>query len=347
MKTIARITAAALAIGLVSQPAFAESTLRLVGYSGLFQERYTKAVIEPFMKANPDIKVEFFPLQGSAQMLGMLRAQKASPQADAVIMDVSVAKTGTDEGLFDKVDESVSKHVAELFPNARFPNVAGVGVTFDNLVLISNTELVKTPPTSWDALKDPAYKGKVAMFGAPDLIGVGLTLVLDKAAGGTDYLANVDKGIAALAEIAPNVQTWDPKPEVYPAVVNGQVALGVGWNARAQVFADTSNGRLRATLPKEGSLFQINTINLVKGAPNSEAAKKFVDYALSPEAQKAFTEAMYYAPTNSKAQIAEEALKRTAASSMDRVMNVDWIALAKVRDSIIEQWRRKVIPLSR
>jgi putative spermidine/putrescine transport system substrate-binding protein len=32
---------------------------------------------------------------------------------------------------------------------------------------------------------------------------------------------------------------------------------------------------------------------------------------------------------------------------MDKVIPVDWIALAKVREPIMEQWRRKVIPLSR
>jgi putative spermidine/putrescine transport system substrate-binding protein len=32
---------------------------------------------------------------------------------------------------------------------------------------------------------------------------------------------------------------------------------------------------------------------------------------------------------------------------MDKVVALDWIALAKVRDQIMEQWRRKVLPLSR
>lgn len=344
--TAIRIAGTMLALGLSAQAASAE-TITVVAYSGLFQERYTKAVIEPFQSANPDIKVEYFPLQGSAQMLGTLRAQKASPQADVVLMDVSVAKTGTDEGLFDKVDDGVSKNVADLFPMAKFDKVAGVGVTFDNLVLVYNTEAVKTAPTSWNALKDKAYQGKVAMFAAPDLIGVGLTLILDHLNGGTNPLAGVEKGIAAMAEIAPNVQTWDPKPEVYPVVVNGQASLGVGWNARAQVNADTSNRRLKAVLPSEGSIFQINTINLVKGAPHGEAARKFVDYALSPAAQKSFTEAMYYAPTNAKAQIAPEVIGRTAVKSMDRMIPVDWIGLASVRDAIVEQWRRRVIPASR
>lgn len=71
-----------LMLGAAAMPAHAQQTVTFLGYSGLFQERYTKAVIEPFMAANPDIKVDYFPQQGSSAMLGSLRAQKAAPQSE-------------------------------------------------------------------------------------------------------------------------------------------------------------------------------------------------------------------------------------------------------------------------
>src|SRR5580704_9615868 len=67
-------------------------TLVLQAYSGPFQDAYTKTTIEPFMKEHPGVKVVYSPAQGSAQMLGLLRAQKASPQADVTIMDFSVSR---------------------------------------------------------------------------------------------------------------------------------------------------------------------------------------------------------------------------------------------------------------
>ena len=340
--------AAAVASMLGSQAALAQqSTVTVMAYSGLFQERYTKAVVEPFMKANPGIKIEYFTSPNSAQMLGTLRAQKAAPQIDVAIMDVSVSKAGTDEGVFTKIDEKTVPNVANLYPAARIPDIAGVALTFDNLVLIYNGDVVKEAPKSWTALADKAYAGKVAIPGMPDIQGLSLVLILDRANGGTNYLANVDKGIEAMGKIAPNVQTWEPKPEVYPVIISGQAVIGAGWNARAQVNADLSGGKLKATLPSEGSAFQINTINQVANGPGKDAAAKFIDYALGAEAQKAFTESMFYAPTNAKAEISEAAIARTAVKSMDKVIPVDWIALAKVREPIMEQWRRKVIPLSR
>lgn len=348
MKIGAKIAAgAALAMGLLTQAASAETTVTLLAYGGLFQERYTKAVVEPFMKANPDIKVNYYSMPNSAQMLGTLRAQKAAPQADVAIMDVSVSKAGSDEGLFAKIDEKTVPNVADLYPTARIPDIAGVAVTFDNLVLLYNGDVVKEAPKSWMDLAEKTYQGKVAIPGMPDIQGLSLVLIMDRARGGKDYLKSVEKGIAAVGEIAPNIQTWEPKPEVYPVIISGQAVIGAGWNARAQVNSDLSGGKLKATLPQEGSVFQINTISQVANGPSSAAAAKFINYALSPEAQKAFTETMFYAPVNAKAQISDAAIARTAVKSMDKVIPVDWIALAKVRDSIMEQWRRKVIPLSR
>lgn len=349
MQTSTKLTMAiALAAGFYAQGTLAQQqTVTVMAYSGLFQERYTKAVIEPFMKANPGIKVDYFPLPNSAQMLGNLRAQKAAPQADVVIMDVSVSKAATDEKLLIKIDDKVSKNVSDLYPNARIADVDGVAVTFDNLVMLYNSDVVKETPKSWMDLAKPDLKGKVAIPGMPDIQGLALVLIMDKARGGTDYLKSVDQGIAALGEIAPNVQTWEPKPEVYPVIISGQAAAGAGWNARAQVNADASGGKLKVILPQEGSVFQINTINYVAGGPGKDAGAKFIDYALSPEAQKSFTESMFYAPTNAKAQISDAAIARTAVKSMDKVIPIDWIALAKVREPIMEQWRRKVIPLSR
>ena len=171
-------------------------------------------------------------------------------------------------------------------------------MTFDNLVLLYNKDQVKTAPTSWNALWDKQYAGKVTIPAVPDIQGTTLTIIANKMSGQEDYKKTVEPGIKKLGEVAPNVQTWDPKPDVYTPIANGQAALGIGWNARAQVYADTSGGKLGVVLPQEGSGFQINTINLVKNAPAGDAAKTFIDYALKPETQAAFTEAMFYAPTN-------------------------------------------------
>lgn len=348
MKHAARAGLTALGLSIAATSAMAD-TVVLTAYSGIFQENYMKAVVEPFMEANPDITVEFYGMPTSAQMLGTLRAQANAPQIDIAIMDISVAKAATDEGIFAPMDETVTRHLADLYPQARAEGVNAAGVTFDNLVLLYNTDKVKQAPTSWNALWDAQYAKQVSIPAVPDIQGTTLTIIIDRMAGGTNYIESVEAGITRLEELAPLVQTWEPRPDSYQPIASGTAAIGVGWNARAQVYADLSGGKFGVVLPEEGSGFQINVIGLVKGGPASESAKKFIDYALSPEAQAAFAEQMFYAPTNSKAAalISETALERTAADAMDKMIDINWLEVAKVRDAITEQWRRRVIPLSR
>ncbi|MFD1880196.1 ABC transporter substrate-binding protein [Paracoccus pacificus] len=341
---------AAIGTALVTLAGAAEAdTVVLAAYSGIFQDNFTKAVIEPFMQANPDVTIEYYGMPNSAQTLGTLRAQKASPQIDLSIMDISVAKAATDEGLFAPLDGSVSSNIDDLYPQARAEGVNAVGITFDNLVLLYNTDAVKTKPDSWNALWDPALAGQVSIAAPPDIQGIVLTILADRMAGGTDYMASLEAGYKKLEELAPNVQTWDPRPDVYQPISSGTSQAGIGWNARAQVYADMSDGKLGVVLPQEGSGFQINVIGLSQNAPAGDSAKKFLDYALSPETQARFTETMFYAPTNSKAaaMIAPAALERTAAGRMDDMIDINWLQVATIRDQILDNWRRRIIPLSR
>lgn len=345
-----RRTILAAGAGAVAMPHVGRAqakTVTFAAYVGIFKDNYLKAVVEPFEKAHPDIKINYYEVANSAAMLGLLRAQKADPQFDVALMDVSVAKAGSDEGIFTPLDKAKVPALAELHPTAFTEGVHGPAVTFDNLVLVYDTKAITTPPTSWRDLWNPAYKGKVLIPAVPDIQGTALTILADRMEGGTDWTKSVDKGIAYLGKLAPNVQTWDPKPDSYQPIINDQAVIGIGWNARAQLFSNLSNGKLGVVLPSEGSIFQINTINLVNGGKNRAGAETFINYALSQPAQKSFTETMFYAPTNAKAVIAEAALKRTAVGAMDKMVAVNWLEVAKVRDSITEKWRRQVIPLSR
>jgi len=345
------LAVAALAIGLAStasaQDTSVSGAITLAAYSGVFQDNYTKAVLESFQRKFPNVKVTYYPFPNSAQMLGTLRAQKGSPQLDVAIMDVSIAKIGTDEEIFAPLDPAAVPSVNDLHDLATASGVHGRGVTFDHLTLIYNTKVFPSAPSSWRALWDEKLKGRIALYGVPDIQGTALTIIANKMSGGAPPEQDLSKGFQEMVKLAPLTQTWDPKPDSYTLVINGTADVADGWNARSQFYKDQSNGILGAVLPQEGSVFQINTINLVNNSKNKKAAETFIEYALSPEAQKSFTETMFYAPTNKKAQISPAALERTAASFMDRMIPVDWVEMAKQRDKLTEQWRRQVLPASR
>lgn len=339
---LAALLAAAVAAPAAAQPA---GGMTLMAYPGIFEENYVAAVVEPFRRRFPAVTVTYFGGGTSAQMLGILRSQRSSPQTDVVIMDTTTAAIACREGLVERLSAAELPVLAELVPEARAAGgECGPAVTFDHFVIVYDTTKVNPPPTSLKALWDERWRGRLAISAPPNILGLVLTVLVERMQGG-DYRQGVDRAIARLRELAPLVQTFNPTPDGYSLILNDQVTFATGWNARSQLYHDQSNGRIGVMLPEEGTAFQINTINVVRGGPNRAAAIAFLAYALSAEAQTAFTERMFYGPTNATATPRPEALARTAVDPRfrERVVPLDWNDIVQVRDAWNNRWRREVI----
>jgi putative spermidine/putrescine transport system substrate-binding protein len=342
-----RLLCALAATTLLASAAHAQSTevsgeITLSAYSGIFQDKYTEAVVTPFQEKFPGVKVNYFASNASSVMLGNLRSQASDVQTDVVIFDVSTALIGNKEELLAPLSVTDIPNLADLLPQATVQEGFGPAVTFDNLVLVYNTEAIPTKPDSLSVLWDPQYAGKLAVTSMPSILGSGL-MVMTSAMLGEDYTQSVEQSSAKLAELAPAVQTFEPKPDSYTLVINGTDVLATGWNARGQYYADESAGKLGVVLPKEGTILQINTINLVKGAKNEAAAKAFINYALSPEAQAAFAEAMFYAPVNAKAVVSPETTARTVSGQPEQILPLDWAWAATKSEAWNQIWKRQII----
>jgi putative spermidine/putrescine transport system substrate-binding protein len=340
--------AAFTALGIAAAaPAFAQGgQLTLQAYAGIFRDNYTEVVVNPFT-ARSGTQVQYFDGGTSAQMLGRLRAQRADPQTDVVIMDITTAAVACAEGLVERIDATVLPVIGELGPMAREAGGAcGPAVTYDHLVLVYDTRAVQPAPTRWADMWDPAHRGRIALAAPPNIQGLALTAILAHAAGG-DW-RNINAAMPRLRELAPSVQTFTPNPDGYTLILNDQVRFATGWNARAQLYHDQSQGRIGVVLPEEGTAFQINTINVVANAKNRAQALAFVAHALSAEAQKAFTERMFYGPTNPNAQVSPAALARTALAPQfrERIVGVDWDEMVRLREQWNQRWRREVIAAS-
>lgn len=317
--------------------------VNLIAYSGVWQDQYNAAVVEPFKAKYPDIKINYVSKRSSAEMLSALQGQKAKPSTDVAIMDNSVSTSGNKQGLFDKIDAAAIPNLANV-PD-KFQNKDGYGpvVMLDAVGLVYDTATFPSAPESWNVLWDPAYAGKINVNAPPSLLGLSLTAITSKIEG-EDYTKSIDKAVARLKEMAPGVQTFAPNPDEYQSVITGQTVLGLGQNARGQFYSDQSNGKMGVTFPKEGTVYQINTVNLVKGAPHAAAAKTFMDYALSAEAQTAFAEKLFYAPSVTNAELPAAVKGRVVPTDGSlNIVPLDVDFLASARDTWTDTWKRQII----
>ena len=138
--------------------------------------------------------------------IAKVRAEKANPSTSVYLMDdIGVVTTGR-EGLLEPLDLSRLPNAVDVQP--RF-FIEGKGAGFFTYVtgLAYNTELVKTPPTSWQELWDPKYKGKIAIPPAGAGPALHMAIIAAMVNGGSQY--NMAPAWDALKALKPNVAVME------------------------------------------------------------------------------------------------------------------------------------------
>jgi iron(III) transport system substrate-binding protein len=171
------------------------------------------------------------------------------------------------------------------------------GVYGGILALGYNTELVakkKLPvPKCWKDLTDPVYKGEV-MLSNPNSSGTAYMMLASLV-----QIFGEDEAFRYMKALNANVNQY-ARSGIGPmtAVTRGESALG------STVLHGVVNEIVRgfpvqAVLPCEGVGYEVGSMAIIKGARNPDNARKFVDWALTVEAQKIGLQVGEYAiPTN-------------------------------------------------
>ena len=97
-----------------------------------------------------------------------------------------------------------------------------------------------------------------------------------------------EKGFALLTKLGGNVKKFSAGANVIPRDVGaGQVIYGlaIDFYAYSQIAA-LGPEKIKYVLPTDGTVVNPDSIAILKGAPNMEIAKKFIEFVLSEQAQK-------------------------------------------------------------
>ena len=158
------------------------------------------------------------------------------------------------------------------------------GIYMGALGFCSNTNELKRlglkAPTSWNDLLNPKYKGNF-MMAHPGTSGTAYTALWSQVL----RLGSEDAAIDYMKELNKNVLSYT-RSGAGPTgpLGRGEVATGLVFSHDCTAAILRGNP-LVVSFPKEGTGFEIGGIALVKGAKNPDAAKAYIDFALSAEAQ--------------------------------------------------------------
>ncbi len=287
----------------------------------------------PEFEKDTGIKVEWVRLS-SGEVLARLRAEAKNPQ-------VSIWFGGPSQDHIAGKKAGISMPYKPpldwtLQANGHDPDWNWVGYYFGAIGFGSNTEFLKKAvvpaPASWEDLLKPGYKGQIAIA-FPYTSGTSYTVLATLV-----QMMGEDKAFDYWRKLNPNIHHYD-KSGSAPVTQAGLGEVGVAVSFSHDIIAKGSakGYPITITFPREGTGYEIGAMSLVKGGPEPELAKRFVDWALSVRAQNLMQQ-WFRIPLNPKAEVAKGAVK----ADQVKLINFDAVKAGEDRDRLIKRWRAEI-----
>jgi iron(III) transport system substrate-binding protein len=269
-------------------------------YTSADQEEVARPVFERFERETGirvDAKFDTEATKTTA-LANALRSERARPRADVFWSNEQAANVALGaEGVTAPLepgpaDAALATAVASWPPQWRDPSGRWFAFAGRARVIVHHPGRVPSPPTSWQELGDPAWKGRIAMadprFGTTRSHFGAMEAAWDASAPGA-----FDDFMARLVANEPKVLT-SGNAGVVDAVARGEADLGM--TDTDDVLAAQARGlQVAMVMPRHladpsaagGGTYVIpNTVAIVAGAPHPDEARRFVAFMLDAATER-------------------------------------------------------------
>jgi iron(III) transport system substrate-binding protein len=219
-----------------------------------------------------------------------------------------------------------------------------VGIYMGALGFGYNTKLLAKKglpaPKCWKDLTKPIYKGEV-QIASPHSSGTSYTTLATMV-----QLFGEDEGFKFLQALHKNINQYTKSGSApIKAAARGETTIGITF--LHDVVTQVIKGMpIKAVAPCEGTGFEIGSMSIIKGARNLASAKKWVDWALSPGAQKLMPKAKaYQVPSNASVAPPPEAPKMADIKLIN--YNFKKYGSSAERKRLLKRWDKEVKALPR
>ncbi|PYN81223.1 MAG: iron ABC transporter substrate-binding protein [Candidatus Rokuibacteriota bacterium] len=280
-------------------------------------------------------------LKGSGETLAQVTAESANPKGD-------VWFGGTGDPHLAAAEQNLT--VAYKSPNldklhdwalqqARQSGFKTVGIYAGALGFGYNPELLQkrklAPPACWKDLVKPEYRDEIQVAN-PNSSGTAYTAIATIV-----QLFGEEDAFRYLRQLHRNVNQYT-RSGVGPikAVARGETSVSISF-MHDGVTEAVAGFPVKIQAPCEGTGYEVGSLSIIKGARNLEGARKFVDWALTPQAQKLGAEAkQFQVPSNREAQLPPQAPKFAEI----KLISYDFAkyGASAERKRLLDRWEREV-----
>ena len=247
---------------------------KLLIYTSM-KESLIGGIIEGFKKQNPGVEVDY-QSTGAGKIMAKLEAENQSGQMLADIIWTSEVPDFYDmkaKGMLEQYQPSNFNEVLNPFDDY---DGSFTAARLGTLGIVINTDRVSVEPKEWEDLAtDPVYKDSFGIAD-PALSGTALmSVALLEKQFGWEYFERLRANGAIKSK---------GSGRVVDDTATGDLSAGLGVDYITAAKID-KGAPIRLIYPKE-LLVVPSPVAILKGGPNTEMAKKFVEYILTQEAQQ-------------------------------------------------------------
>jgi putative spermidine/putrescine transport system substrate-binding protein len=330
-------TTATISIALPPIARAQTTTMVSTIFGGAFEAAYRKHVVEPFQKANnAEVILKY---GNSSEWVANSLLNRGNPEIDVIFLAYPDSIRAVNEELGMVLTPQDVPNVVNLHPvwYESYKKQA-VGLDYASWGISYRTDPDVPAPTSWLDLFKPEYAGKVIVPNLTASGGFQTLVMMAKLHGGSED--NIEPGFEAMKKLKPNIRKFYlSNPEAGQLMERGDAVIGAMYD-NATWFLTDGGKPIRWMIPKEGALVGMVSLHIAPKSKNLELCKKFVNFAISKEANEGFCNAVTAGPTNKLSVLAEPALTRVP--KLDSIIFPDWYKIVKNAPKWIERWNREI-----
>ncbi len=254
--------------------------LKLTIYAGM-QEDHANLAAKEFEKAT-GVKTEMIRMSGG-EIFARIKAEKDNPSASVWYGGGALTFMAADkEGL---LEDYVSPEAANIPDRFKEKDGAWTGIYSGYLGIEGNKKWLDEHnlelPTTWDDLLKPEFKGNIAIAhpGSSSTAYNFLATIVQ--------LKGEEEGFKYLQKFNEQVRQYTKSGSAPGRMAGlGEVPVAIGFLHDAIKYQEEGYEDLIFTAPSDGTGYEIGAVAIIKNGPDQEAAKMFVDWALSKKAQE-------------------------------------------------------------
>jgi iron(III) transport system substrate-binding protein len=216
---------------------------------------------------------------GSGVVFRRIQSERERPLGD-IVWGVSRTLLRANKALLAPY---ASKNKDAVPAGFRDPEDYWLGTNVHLLVILQNTKQMPEAqgPKTWADLLKGEYKGKIA-FTDPANSGSAYSNVTMWA----QMWGNNDAAWEKTSQLIANTRVLNRSSLVFQGVGNGEFPLGISLEYAGYQWS--SNGApVKVIYPADGTIAQMEGVAVIKGGPNTENAKQFVDYVSRKDVREA------------------------------------------------------------